>query len=363
MTKGNKINLFQFALLLIHTKIGIGVITLANDVHHDAHSDGWISTLLAGLFIQLIIFIYWALIHRFPNQTLSEIAEMTLGKIIGKLVMILYIVYLIIVGAIMLTKYTVILKSWMMPLTPKWVLVSFMGVIGIYLGKENLHIISRFFMLASFVLLVFMGINIYALKDVNFTYILPIGSTGFTGILKGMFTSMASFQGFEYILIFAPFVLASPRQVIKAATLTNVFVTLFYTLSILTIELYFSAEELKLIIEPIFYIVKSYTFTIIERPDLLFTSLWLLVVITSVIALFYVTSLGLHHVFQTEERTIFVYIVAIISFVLSVSMYGEHRIDVIARKFHPIIIIFSSGLPLFLLLISLLRKKSGEEEK
>lgn len=362
MNNKQSISLFQFALILIHTKIGIGIITLANDVHKDAGTDGWISTLLAGLFIQIIIIIYGQLIKRYPADNLFEMTELILGKTLGKFVISLYLVNLFIVSAIMLTKYTVILKSWMMPLTPNWILFFFMIVVSVYVAKENLQVISRFFVLASSVIIIFIIAIMFAFKDINYTYILPIGTAGFPAILKGAVTSMSSFQGFEYILIFAPFVPVTSKQIMKTATITNVFVTLFYTFIVLMIEMYFSSEELKQIIEPIFYVVKSYTFTMIERPDLIFTSLWIVLVATSGVVLLYVTSIGLNHLFEVERRTLFVYVVAIISICISFFLYGEYRIDSFARRFHPVILFFSSALPFVLLMISMLRKQTGEKQ-
>src|SRR5699024_6613847 len=99
-----------------------------------AQSDGWLSALLAGAFIQLILMIYWWLLSRFPGKNIFEMMELILGKWIGKLFILLYSSYLIMIGALVLAKYTVILKAWMMPVTPKWILVLFITSIGIYIA-------------------------------------------------------------------------------------------------------------------------------------------------------------------------------------------------------------------------------------
>lgn len=363
MTSEKGINLFQYSIFLIHAKIGVGMITLASDVHATAEYDGWISTLIAGLFIQIIILLYGLLIRRYPNKTLFEIIEIILGKVLGKMMMLLYLAYLLIVGGILLAKYTVILKTWMMPLTPGWVLVSFICLIGVYVAKENLHVITRFFVLNMIVIAVFLGFIIYALKDVNYTYILPIGNSGLKAITKGAITTISSYQGFEYILVLSPLALATPKQIVKTATITNVSVTTFYTFITITVQMFFSSEELGLITEPIFYIVKSFAFTIIERPDLLFTSMWIVLVVTSIITLFYIASLGLQIIFGQTNRTSFTYIVAIVCFILSMFLYGEYRINRAMELFYPIVILFSTGLPILLLILSLIfRKKEDHNE-
>src|SRR5690625_4081723 len=116
-----KISPFQLSLLLIHGQIGVGMITLASDVHADAKTDSWISVIIGGIFIQIIIFVFGFLTKRFPNDTLFEMTINIFGKYIGKVIVFLYTIYFMFVGAILLAKYIVILKTWMMPLTPKWI--------------------------------------------------------------------------------------------------------------------------------------------------------------------------------------------------------------------------------------------------
>jgi len=358
----NNINLFQLSLLIIHAQVGVGMVTFVHTVNMDAQSDGWLSALLAGAFIQLILMIYWWLLSRFPGKNIFEMMELILGKWIGKLFILLYSSYLIMIGALVLAKYTVILKAWMMPVTPKWILVLFITSIGIYIAKENLRVITRFLILCTFIIFIFLGFVIYALKDANYTNILPIGSAGFVPIVKGAMTSLYSFQGYEFLLFFAPLVSVPNKQIAKASTFINVGITLFYAFTILVIQMFFSSKELNLITEPIFYLVKSFSFTIIERPDLIFISLWIVLVITTIVVLFYVTSHGLQKIIVTKQRTLYVYIVTTISFIISMLMYEEEKITRITEFFNPFILLFSVGLPFVLLVISFLRKKTGENE-
>src|SRR5699024_7536934 len=240
-----------------------------------------------------LIFIYGFLMKRFPNKTLFDMIKIVFGNIIGNLIIIMYVLYFIILIVLLLSKYIVIIKTWMMPITPKWVLAISISIIAIYAAKENIHVISRFFVFATFVIFVFLGFVFYSFKDANYTYILPIGIDGFVPILKGAITSSNAYQGVEYLLLFAPFVKGSNKQVLYTSTFINVFITLFYTLTVLAPQLVFSSKELELITEPIFYLVKSFSFTMIERPDLLFITMWIVLVITTLIMLLFAASMSL----------------------------------------------------------------------
>ena len=62
-----KLNTFQLSLLLLHAQIGVGMITLVTDVYFKAGVDSWISIIVAGSFIQILIFILIIWGFRFIN--------------------------------------------------------------------------------------------------------------------------------------------------------------------------------------------------------------------------------------------------------------------------------------------------------
>src|SRR5699024_11306607 len=59
--------------LVLQTQIGVGVLSLAFNVFNTAEQDGWISTLIAGLAIQVAIIIIWMMARRFPSSTIFDI--------------------------------------------------------------------------------------------------------------------------------------------------------------------------------------------------------------------------------------------------------------------------------------------------
>ncbi|NLI68668.1 MAG: GerAB/ArcD/ProY family transporter [Bacilli bacterium] len=362
ISRHKKVTPFELAILLVHAQIGVDMIALVNRLNMQTNYDGWISVLLAGVVVQILILLFGLLIKRFPNQTYFEMLEIVYGKWIGKFIIAMYCVFFTVLCSSLFAKYTIVLKSWMMPLTPKWILALLLTLICIYLAVENIQVISRFFFLATSVILLFFGFVIYSLKSGNIYHILPIGNAGLANILKGIYTSVISFQGFEYFLYIAPFVVGNRKQIIKTASFTNVFVTLFYAFVVFTCNLFFSPEEMKLIPEPIFYLIKSFTFNMIERPDLIFTSLWIVLVVTSIVFLLYVSSNGLKLLFKAKKRTIFVIMIAMASYVMSLLLYGEQRIDFLSKFIKPLIVVVTAGIPLMTILFSYLLKRTGETQ-
>src|SRR5690625_1843888 len=362
MISEEKITNFQLLFILIHSQIGIGIITMPNEVFMKAKVDGWISVLLAGIIIQIIILIFGFLMARFPSQQLYNIMQSLLGKWLGKLFILFYTIYFICLAGIFFAKFAVIIKSWMMPLTPKWILILLIMALAIYAAIERLQIIARFFIISFIVIVIFIIASTYTLKDANLIYVLPIAGSGLTPILKGIPTTLYSFQGFEYLLLIFPIVNSNRKGIIKTATIANLFVTLFYTYTVLLSLLFFSPNELKLIPEPNLYLFKSLNFEIIERPDLIFTSIWIVIVVTTLIMIFYVSSLGLTVFINANHRKISVFIVAGISFFLAMTIIGEYQISSVAKIFNPFIFLFAIGLPILFTIIAITFKKKEQKD-
>ncbi|WP_144460412.1 GerAB/ArcD/ProY family transporter [Siminovitchia fortis] len=358
MIAKKEITQFQLIFLLIHSQVGVGVITLPFDVFMTAKGDSWMSVLLTGVIIQMAIFLFGALMMRFPSSHLYGIVQSLFGKWIGKMIVILYSMYFIAIGGHILAKFVYILKAWMMPQTPAWLILVLMALTAVYIVKDDLQLMARFFVLSSVVLIGFIGLAAYALKDANLTFILPVGTNGVLPVIQGTGEGLYAFQGFELLLVIHPFVQSGKKGVIKAATIANIFITLFYSFLVLTCLLFFSPEEFKLVPEPVLYLVKAFSFRIIERPDLLFTSMWIVLVASAFMNTIYASSLGLSNVMNSNKIKNYVIITACLCFLLAVIFNGNYEVVSISRIYNKFIVFpFALGLPILFLLISIIFNK------
>ncbi|WP_374992171.1 GerAB/ArcD/ProY family transporter [Paenibacillus sp. LHD-38] len=87
------INRSQLFFLIIKTQIGIGLLSLPSKIQSSAKGDAWISVLVAGAAIQLLLIVYWQLLKKYPNHTLSEITVRVFGAYIGKTLNLIYYVF------------------------------------------------------------------------------------------------------------------------------------------------------------------------------------------------------------------------------------------------------------------------------
>ncbi|OPA79211.1 spore gernimation protein [Paenibacillus selenitireducens] len=345
----------QLAFLVVQTQIGVGLLMLPSQVHTAAQGDAWISVLIAGLLVQFFIVVLWCLGRRFPSLTLYDYLPALLGRYIGKLVHLVYAAYFILVSSYIIINFAKTIRDWVLIETPQWIVIGMMTSVCIYLVRESLRTIARFFVLVFFCNIALIIIVSCAYLHVNFLYILPVGQAGIWKITKGVHETMAALAGYEILLICYPFVKGGSVAKIKAVVFANIFSTLLYAFAVFTSLIVFSPQELKLLPQPLLYMVKALGFKLFERLDLYFLSLWMVVATTSAIGYFFMASKGVANLFrqQSNHRKAVPYTAALV-FIIALIIQDPLLIDTIGKILSITGYVFIIGIPFVLLMISVL---------
>lgn len=346
--------------ILVQVQIGIGILSLPRDVHHIAKGDGWISVLFAGLSIQLLVTIIWLLATRFKSQTLYEFAPKLVGKYLGSLINIAYSIYFLSMVFLTTLLFTDILKRWVLFKTPHLVIYVLVLGVAYYLAKDNIKVIARFYTFTAMFVILLIFILVPALVSFDIRFVLPVGQTGIGNIAKGIKEVTNSMLGFELLLVLFPFIDERFRRysIVVAA---NAFVTILYTLIVLITITVFSPAEIKLIPEPVLYMLKSFQFDLVERIDLLFISVWFVSIVTTLVMYLYVASLGVTTIFKRKSHAPMVgWCVLLIIAVLFFSNKDIYGIVNYVRVISNASYLFIFVLPLLLLFLSFIRKERGK---
>lgn len=354
---------YYLFLLIVHSQFGIGVLSLPFDVYGEARSDGWISILIAGGIIQILLLIYWYLCSKYPGQTLFEISKELLGKTIGTLINMGYTFYFIYISIIILILYASIVKSWIFFVTPKWVLMTLLIITSIYLVRGGLQAIVRFYFLMSiFIFLTVIFVSI-AHKAANYHYLFPVGNSGLENILLGSKESVFSMLGFELILFTYPFFQGSDRQKLKLSSLANMCITLLYGYIAITAYVFFSHQEIEIVPEPVLYMMKEYTFIVFERIDLIFLTFWVFLVVTTICGYLYVSTLGVAKILKFRHADVIVPYVSLITLGVALVPMNKLAIENWLELLNDLSVLFLVVIPIcliFLLLIKGERRVNNE---
>lgn len=294
MTK-NQITKFQLFFLLIQSQIGVALLSLPHAVQESAKGDGWISTLIAGLAVQVMLIVYWQLLKRFPTLMYTEITKKLVGRFLGNFLNLFIYLNFILVGGLATILFIKLINLWLLPLTPGWMISALILTACIYLAVSDLKIIARFFVLATSLILFLWFTSVLSwFTPKEFQYVLPIGSSGIKNILMGSNNSLLAMLGFEALLFFFPFIIENKKGVFKTISLANLFITLFYTYFIFITLITFSTDQLAQMREPILNLLRGISYNMIDRIDLIFLSVWMVPMATSIITYLFAASKSLN---------------------------------------------------------------------
>jgi len=355
--ESSRITQGQLFFYMIQAQIGIGIMSLPHDVHAVAKGGAWISVLIGGFVVQLVILIMWALCRRFPNLTMFEYLPKIFGKWLGGFFNFAYIFFFISMATLVLVLFASLINKWIFPLTPRWAVLALIVMTSVYLVIESLRTITRFYVFVSILLVLIVLISLNAFTVANYTYIFPITEAGWGKIFLGSNKAIVSLLGFELLLVVYPFVEGKADGKLKAASAGNAFTTLLYSFLVFTALIVFSPMELTMIPEPIPYMLKAFSFRVVERLDLLFLSIWMVVVTTSYMNYLFLAANGFGHYFHRGNHRTAVYYTAIISFILALIPQSPDGIEFLTQFVSWASYAFVYGLPVLFLLISLVFRK------
>ncbi|MCM2677162.1 GerAB/ArcD/ProY family transporter [Alkalicoccobacillus plakortidis] len=357
MKKENSINLVQFFWFFVQTQIAISIMTLPYNIYHAAKTDGWISVLIAGIITQLLLILVWLLAIRFPAFTFYEMLESLLGKTLGKIISILYIAYYLAVAAFVLLVFNFLISVWVLNKTPDIIAIPLFVVACLYLLNSNIQVIARFMTIIGPIMLLIPLLATYAFFDSEPLYLLPILTSTWMEIGKGVFTASLSMQGFLIVTILYPLVKGSNKEKLVAATYANVLVTAIYTFTVVASFVYFSPGQFEILPEPLLYMIKTISLVLIERIDLIFLAIWSIVVLATLVSYLYMASSGMTTVFNHKKPLWFnIFSGAIIS-VLALIPQNILTVRKLLIYIDYVGILFMAIIPVMLLLYAVLFKR------
>ena len=114
-----------------------------------------------------------------------------------------------------------------------------------------------------------------ALPNLHVTNLLPLFYERTDTWILGFFYSTYAFSSAEAFLVLRKYLLNKERINNKVLAIYSIILTSFYLVPFLFTLMFFSLDEIKLIPEPILYILHSLEVTFLKRLDLFFIYIWL----------------------------------------------------------------------------------------
>lgn len=273
MRKNLEITTNQFVCMLISYTIIATELKYPAVMNSYAAQDGWIATALSGLYPIIFFILYGFVYKEYPYKNIFQINRELLGKIIGNIFNILFIVYVICYAITHLAGFTILLANTVVPYYSNSQIIIIVIIASslatFYSFRSQLKLGQLVLYLVIFLILS-LG---FSLKDGQLLNIMPILSLSSKNLIKAVFHGIYGYAGFEIMLLYLPY-LKNKKDYKKVAISTCTFLILILTWMVFITIFYFGPDTLNFFHFPILNLTASIKVPLINNFILIFVAIW-----------------------------------------------------------------------------------------
>lgn len=299
----NLISSKQLMAFIISAQIGFGILSLPSDLSHYFGHDGWISLIISGVLVIILILLLMTLFKKFTDKSVFEISTTVFGKILGGIFNIFIILHMIFLTSVGVRFFTEILSLVILKKTPQIITTISILIPSVYMASKGLKVICRY---TSLLYLSFISLIIVLLLSnghLNYTFLLPINQIGFEKLIKYCYISFFSFIGYSLIAIIFDNIRDKENST-KSMILSQIFTIAFFTIITILITSDFGENKLKLLIFPVFSAIQAVHLPIIEHLDVLFILFWFPTMASSFNCFYFCSYHSLMKVFKFKNKKV-----------------------------------------------------------
>jgi len=207
MVEKGRISAFQLAVIMHSTVLATAVLLLPAITAKYAQQDLWMSPLWAAPGGALAIWLAVKLNRMYPKESIVEYSESILGKFAGKIIGLVYLLFLFYANGLIVREYAEFLVGSFLPRTPMIVVTGSMVLVAAYAVYHGIETIARTALVivpGVFLLHVFGALLI--LNDLNLEELTPMFEKGVFPSLLGAISPITYLGQFIYITFMLPFV-------------------------------------------------------------------------------------------------------------------------------------------------------------
>ncbi|HYE81142.1 MAG TPA: GerAB/ArcD/ProY family transporter [Clostridia bacterium] len=327
---------------------------------------GWVSPAVSTvLFIPLILIID-SLLKKYEGQSMSGIITSIMGKYLGKLVLVIYLLWGVWLSAMYTRYYVDRLTSSIYPNISNNVLIILTLIPIAYMLRSGFTVIARM----SEILLPFIGtmlvmLSIFLLGRIRTDNVLPIYFNDIMPIVKASFGS-SSVLAYLFLLFFLSDKVVNLKSFKKFGYITtyvnisSMILVIFITIGVLGSSV---AQRSPM---PVLSTVKQVSLMdTIENIEAIIIAIWIFADFTLISTLFVVTLNLIKSIFKLSDTKPLINIYAILIYFLSLGICSnKFELEESANKLLvPLNIVLGYGFPIILFVLSKLKKGSKSSTK
>lgn len=301
----NQITFMQYIFLIHGVQVGVGLLTLPRELAEKAGTDGWIALILGWLFSTLGSLIIIQVMKKYPNGTIIDLLTHFFGKWVGKIAAFIFVLYFAFLGSIVFVREGLFIQFWVLPQTNLFILLLLLSIPSYLIVRNNITILGRYAELVFFMTTWVLFFYSTPLKEAHWLHLLPFIKEGWEPILAAAKTTTFSFLGFEIAFFLYPFLQKKQKASIGIVIANTLTLAVFLIVTIVAFTFY-SPDEITQYKEPTINLLKIVEFRFLERLEIVFLSLYIFVISTTVLPLFFSTVLSASQLFGKQDHSKYV---------------------------------------------------------
>ncbi|RFU61138.1 GerAB/ArcD/ProY family transporter [Peribacillus glennii] len=363
-----RISAYQLFVLMYLFQLGSAILI---PLAIEAKQDAWLA-ILVGMIVGVVpFFIYYSLYQYYPDILPTQYTERIVGKMFGRAISLLYILYLSYLSARVLRDFGEMLLSFAYPETPLFIANALLMFVVMYTVRKGIEVLARTgeLLFTLMILLAFSGLLLVVFSGlIDLNNLKPMLEEGLKPVIKVALTQTVFFP-FGEVVAFAmifPY-LNHPKKVKVAGLLalglggTGLALAMAINISVLGVDLVSRSQF------PLLSTIQSIQIaSFLERLDVYFMIGSIIGIFLKISVYFYAAVTGTANLFNVKQPSQLAYPIGIIILFLSVTIasnFSEHLEE--GLKLVPLILHlpFQIILPLFLLIIAFIKRGKGQKEK
>ncbi|MGE6345845.1 GerAB/ArcD/ProY family transporter [Bacillus mycoides] len=285
----NDISLIQYILLINGMQVATGILSLPRVLAEKAGTDGWIAILIGWIFSTIAGVFIVKTAAKYPEDTIYDILIRFFGKIVGKALVVIYMMYFAFYSFIVLVNAMLYLKGWLLPKTPDYLVIFLFSIPTFLVARKGPSIIGRYTELIFYMMLWIPLFFLIPLKE-NGSWMpfFPLLKEGWKPVFMAVPTTIFAYLGFDIAFFLYPF-LQKKQYAVHGMVIANTLTMLFYLFATIVCFAYFSPDSITQFNQPVLNLLKVIEFRFLERFDMILLAVYLTVVSTSWIPVIYCT--------------------------------------------------------------------------
>lgn len=357
MNKKNRlITATELFFILVGCIIGMGITSLPSDVVSIAKQDGWISTILGGIYPLYIVLMGGIIIKKYPDSNIMNLCKAFFGKIIGNVLNLLFMLQFLFYVVLVISGSSNQLRAYSIYFIPHFKMVMMFALVACYASIKGLKVLARFTIITFFLLCIVILASTVTFKAASILNVKPFLGAGIPKILEGSIQSSFAYANMELLLVIYPYV-QEKKYILKAALISALVITLIYAWVVFT-SIYFSGPDLVTKeLWPFSFVAESFDIPLINSFRYIHIIIWIVIAYKTIAIEFYASTKILNNITKIKRKTIcFLLLPVIIIF----PMFIENEVirRAILSKVIPWITLFNIAYVTLIALLTILIDKN-----